>query len=71
MEEEIQEYQVIILLRRNMDWLFGSGGGATDIRKIKASEGSWYDLEHESWKEDKSLQSRIIVAGGGRTEGLA
>ncbi len=45
----------------------GSGGGATDIRKIKASEGSWYDVEHEDWSKDKSLLSRIIVAGGGRT----
>jgi hypothetical protein len=66
MEEEIQEYQVIILQWGDMERLCGSGGGATDIRKIKASEGSWYDLEHESWAEDKSLQSRIIVAGGGR-----
>ncbi len=47
---------------------FGSGGGATDIRRIKASEGSWYDVEHEDWSKDKSLLSRIIVAGGGRTE---
>lgn len=44
----------------------GSGGGATDIRKVKATEGSWYDENHQDWISDSSLLSRIIVAGGGR-----
>ena len=39
-------------------------GGATDIRTVKASDDSWYDINHTSWKEDISLLSRIIVAGG-------
>lgn len=41
------------------------GSGATDIRLIKASENSWYDLNHTSWNTDESLLSRIITAGGG------
>ena len=45
----------------------GSGGGATDIRKVKATEGNWYDVNHENWETDESLLSRIIVAGGGRS----
>ena len=68
MEAEILEYQAIIALVVYMELLYGSGGGATDIRKVKTTQGSWYDEEHEDWISDKSLQSRIIVAGGGRTE---
>ena len=43
----------------------GSGGGASDVRLVAASSGSWYDTSHTSWETDKSLLSRIIVAGGG------
>jgi hypothetical protein len=43
----------------------GSGGGASDVRLVAASSGSWYDTSHTSWDTDKSLLSRIIVAGGG------
>lgn len=43
----------------------GSGGGASDVRLVAASSGSWYDTSHTSWDTDKSLRSRIIVAGGG------
>ena len=50
---------------------FGSGGGATDIRRVKATEGNWYDENHEDWLTDKSLLSRIIVAGGGGGSGEA
>ncbi len=41
------------------------GSGASDIRLIKATSGSWYDQNHKSWNEDVSLLSRIITAGGG------
>lgn len=41
------------------------GSGASDIRLIKASNGSWYDTGHSSWNTDASLLSRIITAGGG------
>ncbi len=41
------------------------GSGASDIRLIKASDGSWYDKNHSSWNKDESLLSRIITAGGG------
>ena len=41
------------------------GSGASDIRLVKASEGSWYDVSHASWNTDESLSSRIITAGGG------
>ena len=68
MEEEILEYQVIIALVIAMPLLFGSGGGATDIRRIKATQGTWYDIDHQDWISDASLLSRMIVAGGGRTE---
>ena len=47
-----------------------SGGGASDIRLVKASQGAWYDLNHSSWIEDQSLLSRIIVAGGGGGGGM-
>ena len=70
MEEETLGYQVIILLMQDMEWYYGSGGGATDIRRVKATEGKWYDEAHEDWIKDKSLLSRIIVAGGGRTDGI-
>lgn len=41
------------------------GGGATDIRIKEASDNNWYIDDHESWEEDESLLSRIIVAAGG------
>lgn len=41
------------------------GSGASDIRLIKASDNSWYDINHSSWNTDVSLLSRIITAGGG------
>ena len=41
------------------------GGGATDVRLVKASANSWYDTSHSSWNSDRSLLSRIMVAGGG------
>lgn len=50
---------------------FGGGGGATDIRLVKASDGSWYTLDHTDWSNDSSLLSRIIVAGGGGGSGSA
>lgn len=43
----------------------GGGGGASDVRLVKASEGSWYDTNHDSWESDVSLLSRVVVAGGG------
>lgn len=43
----------------------GAGGGATDIRTVKASDGSWYITNHSSWDTDNSLLSRLVVAGGG------
>ena len=42
-----------------------SGGGATDIRTVQATSGSWYDTTHSSWDTDTSLLSRLVVAGGG------
>ena len=42
-----------------------SGAGASDIRTVQASSGSWYDTSHASWDEDVSLLSRLVVAGGG------
>ena len=42
-----------------------SGAGASDIRTVQASSGSWYDTSHTSWDEDVSLLSRLVVAGGG------
>lgn len=42
-----------------------SGGGASDIRTVQASSGSWYDTAHSSWDTDASLLSRLVVAGGG------
>ena len=45
---------------------FGApGGGATDVRLVQASTGSWYNTSHTSWATDDSLLSRIMVAGGG------
>jgi hypothetical protein len=41
------------------------GGGASDVRLVPATTGSWYDTAHTSWPTDASLLSRIIVAGGG------
>lgn len=51
----------------------GAGGGSSDIRKIKASDGSYYDTSHTSWETDASLLSRIVVAGagGGAAWGIA
>ena len=46
-----------------------SGGGATDIRLVRAN-GSWYNTNHTSWLTDESLLSRIIVAGGGGGGGM-
>lgn len=43
----------------------GCGGGATDIRLVKATDDLWYDTTHISWDTDKSLLSRIVVAGAG------
>ncbi len=43
------------------------GGGASDIRLVPATEGSWYDVAHDSWDGDASLLSRIVVAGAGGT----
>lgn len=42
-----------------------NGGGATDIRTVPATEGSWYDKSHTSWATDQSLLSRLVVAGAG------
>ena len=42
-----------------------NGGGATDIRLVKASKDNWYLTSHDDWNSDASLQSRIITAGGG------
>lgn len=42
-----------------------NGGGASDIRTIPADTNSWYIASHTSWKEDNSLLSRLVVAGGG------
>ena len=39
--------------------------GATDVRLVQATSGTWYDTSHASWETDKSLLSRIMVAGGG------
>lgn len=43
----------------------GGGGGASDVRLIVGTPGNWYDTSHVAWESDVSLQSRIIVAGGG------
>lgn len=40
------------------------GSGATDIRVIPATDGSWYDIKHTSWEQDESLLSRLITSGG-------
>lgn len=42
-----------------------NGGGASDIRTVKASNNSWYNTSHASFSSDTSLLSRLIVAGGG------
>ena len=39
--------------------------GAADVRFVQATSGTWYDTSHTSWETDKSLLSRIMVAGGG------
>lgn len=39
--------------------------GATDVRLVQATSGTWYDTSHTSWETDQSLLSRIMVAGGG------
>ncbi len=44
--------------------------GATDIRVIPATNGSWYISNHSSWNTDKSLLSRLVTAGGGASTGL-
>lgn len=42
----------------------GCGGGASDIRTVRATNG-WYNSNHSSWSADDSLLSRLVVAGGG------
>lgn len=50
---------------------YGSpGGGASDVRLVKASDNTWYDTSHSSWGTDASLLSRIIVAGGAGGAGI-
>lgn len=50
----------------NTSWTdSANGGGASDIRTVPASSESWYLTDHESWKSDQSLLSRLVVAGGG------
>lgn len=44
---------------------FLNGGGASDIRTVKALGGSWYNTSHTSFSTDYSLLSRLVVAGGG------
>lgn len=48
----------------NVHQNYTCGAGATDIRTVAATPGSWYNTSHSSWDTDTSLLSRLVVAGG-------